>query len=210
MAEQLLATNAASRGIDLRGLRNPHALAQRYLAHRRLLSAPDRDDVLSDAMYGIACGVATWREDGGRSLLSWCWLHMDREVGHGRTRRARLMAHEEPTGQVEDPEWIRVRTFEPGFKQIDDRVTLQRWADMAHLTDVQADVLAWLAVHYGTVVRHTHLRGETGLLHDGGMRSVMKAGLAKLRRVAVTGCPWVRTSRPPVFTLVDVRQAVAG
>lgn len=192
------------------GIRSPHALAKRYLAHRRLLGARDHDDLLSDAMYGIACGVATWRADGGRSLLSWCWLHMDREIGHGRAKRARHLANEDLVADVEDPEWLQVRTVDPGYRQIDDRVTLQRWADMAHLTDVQADVLAWMAVHHGTVVRHTHLRGEMGLLHDGGARSNLKAGLAKLRRVAVTGRPWRYERGLPDYTLDDVRQSVAA
>lgn len=195
---------------DLRGIRSPHALAKRYMAHRRLLGARDADDVLSDAMYGIACGVATWDKAGGMSILSWCWLHMDREVGHGRAKRARCLAHEDLTAEVTDPEWLIARIIDPGYRQIDDRVTLQRWADMAHLTDTQADVLAWMAVHHGTVVRHTHLRGEMGLLHDGGARSNMKAGLAKLRRVAATGRPWVRTSTPPTYSLGDVCQSVAG
>jgi hypothetical protein len=198
---------------DLRGINNPMALAKRYLAHRHMLGVRDEADVLSDAIYGIACGVATWREDGGRSLLSWCWLHMDREVGHGRAKRARVMAHEEVADELHDPEWLIARTVDPGYRQIDDRVTLQRWADMAHLTDIQADVIAWMAVHAGTHTKREHFGSQgsdNGLLSVKGANSNLRAGIAKLRRVAATGRPWRHTSTPPAFTTDDVRAAVTG
>ena len=195
----------------IQGLRNPRALAQRFMATRGLLGARDADDVLSDAMYGIARAVASWRADGGRSLVGWAWHCMDSEVGRGRSIRARRWDHEVLHDDITDPEWLRARTVDPGYKQVEDRATLQRWADLAHLTDIQADLLAWMAVHHGT--RGERRNGQSvgkSLLTDRGGHAHLKAGLAKLRRVAATGQPWVRTSKPPVITPDQARQAVDG
>jgi hypothetical protein len=165
---------------------DPRGLVARYMAHRRLWGAPDQDDVLSDAMYAITCAVKTWRDGAGRSLLSWCWLHMDQEVALGRKRRARHYSRHVYLEDAPDIDRWRIAVSDPAFKQIEDRVYLQRLADMAHLTDKQADAIAWMAVHGGT-------RGAGGLPGVGGNSSHYRGGLAKLRRVATTGRPWTYT-----------------
>lgn len=199
------------RGHDL--IEHPRGFALRFMQHDGLLGADDHDDVLSDAMYGIAKAIESWDADGGVSLRTWCWWKMRHEVAHGRRHRSRFTREDLTDWPAASGEWHPDLT-EHGYKQVEDRATLQRWADMAHLTDSQADILAVFAVHTGTIVRHTHLRGDplmarlrSGL---GGEYSTLKGGLSKLRRVAATGRPWVYTSKPPSFASDDIRTAVAG
>lgn len=185
---------------------DPRGLALRFMRHDGLLGAGDADDVLSDAMYGIAKGVASWDPDAGLALTTWCWWKMRSEVSHGREHRARFTA-ERPTDWTTPADWHPDLT-DPGYKQAEDRVLLQRWADMARLTDLQADLVAWFAVHDGTPVRRAHPKGTHAPTTS--KRPVVDSALARLRRVAVTGRPFVRTVPAPTYSLADVRAAVTG
>jgi hypothetical protein len=232
-SRQQFATDLRTTGRGHELLDNPRGLALRFMRHDGLLGASDHDDVLSDAMWGIAKALETWDEYGEVALTTWCWWKMRSEVHHGRRHRARFnqehpvdwaemvepgaAEHEGRKPSIPDPGWLRIDLTEYGYKRVEDRVTLQRWADMAHLTDAQADILAVLAVHGGTIVRHTHLRGDPLMARlrsgPGGEWSSMKFALTRMRRVAATGVPWFRGSKhakPPSFTLDDVREAVTG
>lgn len=169
----------------------PRALALRFMAHDGHLGATDHDDVLSDAMYGVARAIATWEpRDDGVSLTTWCWWTMRSTVSHGRRHRARF-TREDPTDWDFAPGEWHPNNIEHGYKQVEDRLLLQRWADHAHLTDAQADSLAWLAV-YG----FEHGPSPDGQRPPNPTRGTnggaAKAAFGRLRRVAVTGRPFVR------------------
>lgn len=188
----MVATEASPPGINLQKVRNPHALAQSWLRHNNLTAARDIDDIKSDLLYGIARAIATY-QPGDQTITRWCWICMDSEARTGRERRARYENRRvlAPDGDLDEPDWLRVTVTDPGFEQVEDRILLQRWADMAYLTDNQADLLAWMAVHAGTYAqRNGQAAGHKTLFHHLGGSSTMKAGLAKLRRVATTGKPW--------------------
>lgn len=196
------------------GIRNPMCLVNAYLRQRGLLGHREHDEIVSDAMYGIAQAVATWREDGGRTLVSWCWLKMSTYIDHGLVSRNYHQRHVTPVEEVADLWWLRPHLTDPGYKQVEDRMLLQRLADMAHLTDTQSDLLAWMSVHAGTVVRHTHLAGDPAMtqMDTSGARSAMRGGLSRLRRVAATGRPFVHTPGVPApsWTMDQVRAACNG
>jgi len=168
----------------------PRALALRFMAHDGHLGASDHDDVLSDAMYGIARAIATWepREDGV-ALTTWCWWTMRSTVSHGRRHRSRFTREDPIDWALAPGEW-HPELIDPGYKRVEDRVTLQRWADMAHLTDAQADVLGWLAVYGGQ--HGTAPGGHSVPNPTRGRGSLGVSAIARLRRVAVTGKPFVR------------------
>lgn len=204
-------TGLRTLGLGHEILENPRGLALRFMRHYGMLASRDADDVLSDALLGLAKALELYDPGNERctNFAQWCWWKMRSEVSTGRRRRSRLF-HREVVTDWDDPDTdaYRIDVVEHGYKQVEDRVTLQRWADMAHLSDFQADLIAWLAVHEGTVIRHTSLRGEPSPLT--GKTTVLKSALSRLRRVAVTGKAFVRIQPAPQFSLEDVRQAVAG
>lgn len=197
-------------------IEHPRAFALRFMQHDGLLGASDHDDVLSDAMYGIAKAIESWDDrDDGVSLRTWCWWKMRHEVAHGRRHRSRFTREDPTDWSVSPGEW-HPDLIEHGYKRVEDRVVLQRWADMAHLTDDQADVLGWLAVYGG---QHGSAPGGHSVVNPTrGRGSIAKGAVARLRRVAVTGRPFVRwgstldtSSRPkPDDSPAAVRAAVDG
>jgi hypothetical protein len=169
---------------EITELRDPRALAARYLTHHRLWGHPDEADILSDALLGVAIAVGDWDEDRDGALITFCWFKMRSAVGNGRRRRARYQKREARLDLASDGEWLRCRTADDAFRQVEDRVYLQHLADMAHLTDRQADSVAWMAAHGWDY-------GAGGVRGAGGNTSHWTAGVAKLRHVATTGRAWM-------------------
>lgn len=186
-------------------IRNPAGLVERFILHCGLADAKDVDDIRSDAMFGIVKAVASWQDDGRYALTTWCWYYMRSLVNEGRRRRSRWRTGEVLVDDVTvvASQW-RLHTIDPGFKQVEDRATLQRWADIAHLTDLQADLIAWMAVHGGSVSKGT----ERSPLH--GHPSAYRNGLGRLRRAAVTGRPPIAGAPAPGFTVDDALRTVDG
>ena len=120
-------------------IHNPLAFARRYLAHRHLLGGPDEDDLMDVAIGSIVDAALAWHPGAGRSMLSWAWLYLDRnisrELGRCGRRRHELvgLAVDGDETPVDPERWLR---YDPGhdpYERAALRVDLQRWADLAEL-----------------------------------------------------------------------------
>lgn len=186
-------------------IHNPIALARRYLAHHHLLGGPDEDDLMDAAITSIVDSALTWRPGGGRSMLSWAWLHMDRDIPRELTRCVRRRgelgkahcltdwahADHRTTGaaRAERADAGRWLCYDPGhdvFDRVELRVTLQRWADLAELNPLMRFLVEYAALHLGVYVRDTPLAGAPTPLHNAGYATYTRA-LGFMRQAAVTG-----------------------
>lgn len=165
-------------------INDPVALAHSYLRSRRLLGGRDEADLLDVALEAIVDAAVAWDPDGGRSMLSWAWLYMDRNVTRelGRCVRRRAELRLDGVGHAET--WRYDANIDP-YHQVELRVDLQRWADLAELTPLMRYLVTYAALHLGTYVRDTVLEGATPL--HGPAFTTYKLALKHLRGVAVTG-----------------------
>lgn len=175
-----------ARGLDQ--IDNPVALATRYLAQRRLLGGRDETDLLDAAIDAIVDAALAWDPHGGRSILSWAWLYMDRNVTRELGRRAG--PRREQLGRqacVSSEEWMHYDAGGEGYIQAELRIDLQHWADLAELTPLMRFLVSYAALHGGTYVRDTALAaaGPTPLQGSGSV--TLKLALGHMRRAAVTG-----------------------
>jgi hypothetical protein len=173
-----------ARGLE--PIRDPVALARRYLASRRLLGGRDEEDLMDVAIDAIMSAAIAWEPDGGRSILSWAWLYMDRNVGRELGRCVRRRAELGRADQLVEGDWLR---FNPGFDeyhQVELRLDLQRWADLAELTPLMRFVVEWAALHHGTILRFTPLQGSPTPLHGSGC-TTFKLAVKHMRQAAITG-----------------------
>jgi hypothetical protein len=165
---------------------NPVALATKYLASRRLLGGRDQDDLMDAAIDAVVDATLAWNPNGGRSLLSWAWLYMERNVARELSRcvrhRAELVLDVEA---AEEATWRNDHGVEE-FHRAELRTDLQRWADLAELTPLMRFVVDYAAHHHGTYVRDTPLAaaGPTPLVGSGA--GTLKLALKHMRRAAVT------------------------
>lgn len=180
----LTAHERLRRGLDQ--IHNPVALATKYLASRNLLGGPDHDDLMDIAIQAIINAALAWDPNGGRSILSWAYLYMDRDVyraiGKRQRERSELTLDQPDTG---DTRWL---SYDPGFDwydRIELRIDLQRWADLAELTDFQRFCVQYAAYHWGVYVRDTPLAGEVSPLHGSG-GSTYKTAVRHMRKAAIT------------------------
>lgn len=173
-----------ARGLE--PIRNPVALAHRYLASRRLLGGRDEDDLMDVAIDAIMSAAIAWEPDGGRSILSWAWLYMDRNVGRELRRCVHRRAELARAEHLVEGDWLR---FDPGadeYHRVEIRVDLQRWADLAELTPLMRFVVEYAALHKGTILRYTPLQGEPTPLHGSGS-TTYKLALKHMRQAAISG-----------------------
>jgi len=176
-------------------LHNPVGLARRYLASRNLLGGRDEDDLFDVAIQAIVNAAIAWQPGVGRSMLSWAWLYMDRDVQRELRRCARRRAElGAEDGSVMD-EWLQ---YDPGhepFDRAEMRVDLQRWADLAALTPLMRFIVEYFALHHGVYLRDTPLAGAPTPLHGSG-HGTLKLALKHLRAAATTNRPrddaWTR------------------
>lgn len=168
-------------------IHNPIALARSYLARRRLLGHADEDELLDVAIQAIVSAALSWNPNGGRSVMSWAYLYLDREVYRaiGRRHRERAELGRESDAADVVQHWLEYRAGTDWYHRIELRADLQRWADLAELTPYMRFVVQYAAYHKGVYVRDTALAGYESPLHGGGYVSY-KLALGHLRRAAIT------------------------
>ena len=167
----------ARHGTDLSALAqidNPIALALRVLAHKGLLGGRDSDDYLDVAIQAIVTAALTWQPSKG-PLLNWAWLHAGTAIKDEQRRTARRWNELGRERCVSDGEWLQARNHDE-YTRIDLRIDLQRWADLAGLSDHQRWLLDYVA-------HHTSDRGGPNRQH----RSAYSTAMKHMRRAAVTG-----------------------
>lgn len=167
-------------------IRNPVALARRYLASRRLLGGRDEDDLMDVAIDAIVSAAIAWEPDGGRSVLSWVWLYMDRDVGRELGRCVHRRAELGRTAQLVEGDWLR---YDPGvddYNRVEVRVDLQRWADLAELTPLMRFIVEYAALHLGTYVRDTPLAAAGPMPLHGSAGVTYKLAIKHMRAAAIT------------------------
>lgn len=173
-----------ARGIDQ--IHNPVGLARTYLARRGLGHDRHYDELLDVAIDSIVDAALAWDPHGGRSILSWAWLYMDRnvarELGSARRRDAELRNND----GLSDAQWLRFDGSTDEYDRVELRVDLQRWADLAELTPLMRFIVDYAAHHHGTYVRDTPLEGFPTPLTGSGFSSYKRA-LQHMRTAAITG-----------------------
>lgn len=172
-----------ARGLE--PIRNPVALARKFLASRRLLGGRDEEDLMDVAIDAIMSAAIAWEPAGGRSILSWAWLYMDRNVGRELGRCVHRRAELARADELVEGDWLR---FDPGFEEyrrVEIRVDLQRWADLAELTPLMRFIVEYAALHHGTILRETPLQGAPSPLHDSGW-TTYRLALKHMRQAAIT------------------------
>lgn len=169
-------------------IHNPLALARKYLAGRNLLGGRDEDDLMDVAVDAVVDAAIAWDPNGGRSITSWAYLYMDRNVNRElircNRRRSEIDAYQCNGGDVAD--WL---LYDPGtdpYAQVELRTDLQRWADLAELTPLMRFIVEYAAIHKGTYVRDTPYAGAPTPLSGSGS-TTLKLALKHMRRAAVTG-----------------------
>lgn len=184
MTDEPTAHERLRRGLDQ--IHNPVALATRYLAHHHLLGGRDEDDLMDVAIQAIVNAALAWDPHGGRSILSWAWLYMDRDVTRelGRCVRRRDQLGEQHC-ITNDGDWLQFEHSTGPYDRVELRVDLQRWADLAELTPLMRFVVEYAALHHGTYVRDTPYAGAPTPLHGSGF-SAYKLALKHMRRAAAT------------------------
>jgi hypothetical protein len=132
-------------------IRSPWALlvtvARRHWPHA---TGQELDDMIADGALEMAVAAQSWDPNGGRGAVSWAWLAIKRGMHRGRLRRGETRVE---LTLDSDGTWLEPVMVDHRFSTVEDRVMLQRWADIAYLTDAQADALAWGAVHMHTPTR---------------------------------------------------------
>lgn len=172
-------------------LGDPRAFAERVVRKHGLRGTRWYDEAISDAMYGIARAVESWDPERGPLVpLVWRWAEGQVLNGLKRSSRRDQFVH---LADDDDPVWLHARVGDPGFKQVEDRMLLQRWADMAHLDDQQADLLAWLAVHGGERGPNGGIGSASARLASRGDYSKARGALARMR-YAAAGRAWRHTT----------------
>lgn len=168
-------------------IHNPVAFARSYLARRRLLGHADEDELLDVAIQSIIDAALAWNPNGGRSVLSWAYLYLDRNVYRaiGRRHLERSELGRESDAADAAQHWLEYRAGTDWYDRIELRADLQRWADLAELTPYMRFVVQYAAYHKGVYVRDTPLAGYESPLHGGGYVSY-KLALGHLRRAAIT------------------------
>jgi hypothetical protein len=168
-------------------IHNPVAFATSYLARRRLLGHADEDELLDVAIQSIIDAALAWNPNGGRSVLSWAYLYLDRNIYRaiGRRHRERSELGREADATDAAQHWLEYRAGIDWYDRIELRADLQRWADLAELTPYMRFVVQYAAYHKGVYVRDTALAGSPNPLHAGGSVSY-KLALGQLRRAAIT------------------------
>jgi hypothetical protein len=169
-------------------IHNPVAFARSYLARRRLLGHSDEDELLDVAIQSIIDAALTWNPNGGRTVLSWAYLYLDRNVYRaiGRRHRERAELGREADAADEAQHWLEYRPGTDWYDRIELRADLQRWADLAELTPYMRFVVQYAAYHHRVYVRDTPLAGYRSPLQGGGASSY-KLALKHMHTAAVTG-----------------------
>lgn len=171
---------------NLSQIRNPIALATKYLAHRHLLGGRDQDDLMDVAIQSIVNAALSWDPNGGRSILSWAYQYLDRDIYRAIARRRREQSELGGSACLtEDASWLEISTGDDWFHRIELRIDLQRWADLAELTPYQRFVVDFAAHHHGVYVRDTPLAGAPSPLKKGA--ASYKTALSHMRNAAITG-----------------------
>ena len=179
-------------------LEDPVGLAKKYLGSRRLLGGRDQDDLLDTAIDAIVDAAISWEPNGGRSLLSWAWLYMERNVQRELAacyrRRAELAIDVEA---AERATWRNDHGVEE-MRRVELRTDLQRWADLARLTPLMRFLVSYSALYAGTYVRDTPLAAAGPTPLHGPGAGTLKVALGHMRRAAVSNEPrddrWTRAS----------------
>jgi hypothetical protein len=169
-------------------IRDPIALAHKYLAHRRLLGHRDEDELVDAAIGAIVNAALAWDPNGGRSILSWAYLYMDRDVYRAigkRWRERDELGIEGCITERHDDAWMTYRSGTDWYDRIELRVDLQRWADLAELNAYQRFVVDYGAHHAGVYVRDTPLAGSANPFRTG--HASYRAALGHMRKAAITG-----------------------
>lgn len=139
------------------------------------------------AIQAIVNAALAWEPNGGRSILSWAWLYMDRDVSRELGRCVQRREQLSETACLSDAgDWM---AYDPGhdpYSRAELRVDLQRWADLAELTPLMRFIVEYAALHHGTYVRDTPLAGAPTPLSGAG-HGTLKLALKHMRNAAVTG-----------------------
>jgi hypothetical protein len=169
-------------------IHNPVAFARSYLARRRLLGHADEDELLDVAIQAIVSAALSWNPNGGRSVMSWAYLYLDREVYRAIGRRHRERAELGGDSDLADAaqHWLQYSAGTDWYHRIELRADLQRWADLAELTPYMRFVVQYAAYHHRVYVRDTPLAGYRSPLQGGGAASY-KLALKHMHTAAVTG-----------------------
>jgi hypothetical protein len=175
-------------GRNLALIRDPIALAHKYLAYRHLLGHRDEDELVDVAIQAIVNAALAWDPNGGRSILSWAYMYMDRDVYRAIGRRFRETDELGTEGCIterHDDAWLTYRAGIDWYDRIELRIDLQRWADLAELNAYQRFLIEYGAQHHGVYVRDTPLAGSPNPLRTGNV--TYRNALRHMRKAAITG-----------------------
>lgn len=163
---------------------NAHEIVGAYINRfgwARNVHGDDLDDLWGRLLLTCVRSLVTWRPDGGRNRLSWCWMHLHRDAGRWWAKHCqwRDMLHVD-----DNSAWLTGGYIEDGFAQVEARYDLQALADLANLTPQQAIAVEWWAVHGGTPTHH--LGGHCPWFPDynNSLRQGWTRGIARMRRAA--------------------------
>lgn len=170
-------------------LEDPVAFARRYLRLRGFHHQHrDFDELLCVAAMAIVKAGLVYvnRPDGdGVSFTTWAYLYMDRDVLRELQRDRCLLAElEHPDHPRVEGDWLRFDSGVDWYHRVELRVDLQRWADLARLSDHHRRVVELFAHHAGTIVRHTHARGHDTIGDEAGS---YRLAFRHMRHAAITG-----------------------
>jgi hypothetical protein len=151
------------------------------------MGSPDKDELMSVVVNAIVDGALSWNPRGGRSITSWCWMYAEKDLQRALQRRYREREELGQDGCLTDrPDDFSYQSGLEAYHRAELRIDLQRWADLAELTDFQRFVVEYAALHKGVYVRDTPLAGQEGPLHGSGA-AVFKHAIGHMRKAAETG-----------------------
>jgi hypothetical protein len=167
-------------------IKNPLALAEGFLKRKGLQTDPAKDDLFDVAVESIIDAAISWNPEAGMTLISWCWLKMERDVYRELGRALRRRGEMERWDALETQGvWLM---YDPGsdpYERLVERLDLRHWADLAELTPLMRFLVEFYALHSGAQI-HDKPGGEVrGPLSANW--PTLRLAFSHMRTAAVTG-----------------------